>query len=268
MAIHPIIHAITIYPIKSLDGIELTRATISRGGCLLHDREYALFDEVGNYVIGKTNPLVHSLRTTFDLDNHLVSFRTNQVDAWKSFHLQVEKQEIEKYLSNYFGEKIRFEQDQTGQFMDMPDIAGLTILSTPSLERVAAWYDSMDLAEARRRFRANIEISNVPAFWEDQLFTSPGHAMELKIGDVTVLGISPRARCVVPTRHSQSGVVTHAFPKTFAAHRDAELPTDSKMKEYGHSYFLSVNCLVPDAEVGKHISPGDRVEIIGVKQGL
>ncbi|MBK9571056.1 MAG: MOSC N-terminal beta barrel domain-containing protein [Chitinophagaceae bacterium] len=55
----PILSNITIYPVKSLDGITLQKAVITEGGCLLHDREYALADNKGNFIIGKSNPLVH-----------------------------------------------------------------------------------------------------------------------------------------------------------------------------------------------------------------
>ncbi|MBK6772560.1 MAG: hypothetical protein IPG78_10635 [Ignavibacteria bacterium] len=69
----------------------------------------------------------------------------------------------------------------------------------------------MDLEEARKRFRATVEIDGVPAFWEDHLFSNEGKRIEFKIGDVTLFGISPRARCVVPTRNPETGEVIHAF---------------------------------------------------------
>ena len=60
MKIEPVLSRITIYPVKSLDEIALEKAMITEGGCLLHDREYAISDEEGNFIIGKINPLVHS----------------------------------------------------------------------------------------------------------------------------------------------------------------------------------------------------------------
>lgn len=150
--------------------------------------------------------------------------------------------------------------------MDIPDIAGLTILSTASLREVAGWYDGMDIAEARKRFRATIEISGVRAFWEDQLFIKEGTAIEFRTGEVTCLGISPRARCVVPTRHPETGEVIHAFPKTFAMNRTASLPDGSTLEDYGHSYYLTVNCYIPRSESGKWISVGDEIKILGRKE--
>ncbi|MFT3907953.1 MAG: MOSC N-terminal beta barrel domain-containing protein [Ferruginibacter sp.] len=265
MNIEPILSRITIYPIKSLDGISLQKAMVTKGGCLLHDREYAISDEKGNFIIGKTNPLVHTLRTKFDLGNEIVSFRRQDENGWNQFHLQNEKPAIESYLSAYFGVSILFQKNSNGRFLDIPDISGVTVLSTSSLESVSAWYNNMDLDETRKRFRATIEIDAVPPFWEDHLFSKEGIGIEFLIGNVTMFGMSPRARCVVPTRDPETGEVTHAFPKTFARHRAATQPGWSTLDEYGHHYFLTVNCYIPETEIGKFIEIGDKVSIVGEK---
>ncbi|MGB3075942.1 MAG: hypothetical protein WBB36_11505, partial [Chitinophagales bacterium] len=150
-------------------------------------------------------------------------------------------------------------------FLDIPDVSGLTILSTESLQAISGWYDGMTLEEARKRFRATLEIEGVPAFWEDHLFSSQGRAIEYKAGEVTLFGMSPRARCIVPSRNPETGEIIHAFPKIFARHRAESLPEFSKLKEYGHHYHLTVNCYVPDTEVGKWITVGDTIETIGEK---
>jgi uncharacterized protein YcbX len=123
----------------------------------------------------------------------------------------------------------------------------------------------MDLEETRKRFRATVEIGGVPAFWEDRLFAEQGKGIEFEIGHVTMFGMSPRARCVVPTRHPETGEVVHAFPKTFARHRAASQPGWSMLDEYDHHYYLTVNCYIPATEIGKSIEVGDPVKIIGEK---
>ena len=265
MEIEPVLSRITIYPVKSLDGIALEKAMIAEGGCLLHDREYAISDEQGNFITGKTNPLVHSLRSTIDLENETISFRQQGEITWNLFHLQKEKSAIEFYLAGYFGVRTLLHQNKTGRFMDIPDISGVTILSTSSLKSVSEWFINMNLDETRRRFRATLEIEGVPAFWEDHFFSKEGRGIEFKIGEVTMFGMSPRARCVVPTRNPQTGAVIHAFPKTFAKHRAASLPGWSTLKEYGHHYHLTVNCYIPATETGKWIEVGNEIKIIGEK---
>ncbi len=259
----PVLNRITIYPIKSLDGIDLEKATVSKGSCLLHDREYVISDEMGNFIVGKSNPLVHRLRTSFDLENEIVSFRQQDEESWNEFHLRKEKSEIQSFLSDYFGVPTLLHQNKTGRFIDIPDIAGVTVLSTASLESVSEWYEAMNLDEVRKRFRATLEITGVPSFWEDRLFSREGRGIEFKAGDVTIIGVSPRERCVVPTRNPETGIVTHAFPKFFSKHRNASLPEWSRLNEYGHHYFLTVNCYIPETEAGKMIEVGNEIKIIG-----
>jgi uncharacterized protein YcbX len=265
MKIEPTISRITIYPIKSLDGISLQKAMITEGGCILHDREYAISDETGNFIIGKTNALVHELRSSIDFETETVSFRRQKETSWNQFHLQKEKAAIESYLAHYFGIPILFNKNSTGRFLDIPDVSGVTILSTSSLQSVSTWYTDMNVDETRRRFRATIEIEGVPAFWEDHLFSKEGSGIEFKAGDVTMFGISPRARCVVPTRNPETGEATHAFAKTFVRQRALSQPEWSALNNYGHHYFLTVNCYIPETEIGKFIETGDRISIIGEK---
>ena len=261
----PTLSRITIYPVKSLDGLSLQKAAITEGGCLLHDREYAIFDEKGNFVNGKSNPLVHSLRSAIDFETETIAFRLQNETKWNHFHLQKEISEIQSYLSDYFGIPVLFNKNSTGRFMDIPDISGVTILSTSSLQSVSEWFNNMNPEETRKRFRATVEIEGVPAFWEDHLFSTEGKGIEFKIGDVTMFGMSPRARCVVPTRNPETGEVIRAFPKSFAKHRAESQPSWSTLNEYGHHYFLTVNCYIPASEIGKFISTGDKIKIIGEK---
>ncbi|MCX6275687.1 MAG: MOSC N-terminal beta barrel domain-containing protein [Bacteroidetes bacterium] len=261
----PVLSRITIYPVKSLDGMVLQKAMISDGGCLLHDREFAMSDKEGNFIIGKSNPLIHKLRSTVDFETGMISFRHQDENKWNQFHLENEKSALHSYLSDFFSTPIILQQNNAGRFMDIPDIAGVTVLAASSLQSVAAWYPGMSLEETRQRFRATLEIENVPAFWEDHLFSKEGTGVEFKVGDVTIYGMSPRARCVVPTRHPETGEIIHAFPKTFARHRSESLPSWSRLKEYGHSYHLTVNCYVPASEKGKWVQTGDLVTIIGEK---
>ncbi|MEO7769196.1 MAG: MOSC N-terminal beta barrel domain-containing protein [Ferruginibacter sp.] len=265
MDIKPTVSRITIYPVKSLDGVSLQESLVGEGGCLLHDREYAIADLDGNLITGKRNPLIHFLRSTIDFENDLISFRQQEETTWHSFHIQKETQAIDFYLSEFFGIPSKLLQNKYGRFLDIPDISGITILSTASLRTVAHWFDDMNLEETRRRFRATIEIEGVPPFWEDQLFSKKDTTIEYTIGEVTLFGISPRARCIVPTRNPETGEGIHSFPKTFAGHRAASLPIWSNLKEFGHYYHLSVDCYIPPGEIGKYIRVGNEVTIVGEK---
>lgn len=262
----PSVRQITIYPIKSLDGIVLPKARVAEGGCLYHDREFAMMDQNGNFINGKANPRVHLLRSGFDPEITTVSFRHQEEKNWKQFHLLDQKDEIERYLSEFFHQHVFLLRNSSGRFLDVPDISGITLVATASLEAVAGWYDTMNKEEAEKRFRASIEIEDVPAFWEDHLFKDQQTGVAFKIGDVTLLGISPRERCVVPTRHPLTGEVTYAFAKTFSAKRKASLPQASTMEKFGHYYHLSVDCKFSAADAGKWIHVGDTLSILGERE--
>lgn len=242
----------------------LEEAEVSEGGCLLHDREFAMMDEDGGIVNGKRNHLVHRLRSSVDFNNETISFRLQDEESWNTYNLP-DTASIEKFLSAYFGMNIIFVQNKTGRLLDIPDISGVTILSSSSLQTVSKWYEHLDVSETRQRFRATLEVEGVDAFWEDHLFSGEGRGIEFRLGAVKMFGMSPRARCVVPTRDSQTGEVTHAFPKIFSKHRALSLPQWSTLNDYGHHYYLTVNCYIPGTEKGKKIRTGDGLEIIGEK---
>jgi len=261
----PFVNRVTIYPVKSLDGVELQKAMVTEGGCLQHDREFAIIDTNGKFVNGKSNILTHSLRSTYDFENETISLKHNYDSVWNTFHLQNERVEINSYLTKFFSMPCELFQDKGGRFLDIPDQSGATVLSTESLKTVSGGFGNINLEETRRRFRATIELANVPAFWEDKLFLEEGTAIEFKIGKVILYGMSPRARCIVPTRNPVTGDVIHAFPKSFAKMRKNELPDWSTLNEYDHYYYLSTDCHIPDTEIGKWIHTGDELKITGRK---
>jgi len=258
-----VLDRITIFPIKSLDGIELRDATISEGGCLRHDREFAIVDGQGQLVIGKTNERVHTLRSRFDLATWTVELRGTSDASWSLFHLDEDRIRLHAFLSDHFGMRVELVQDRTGRLLDIPDKSGATVVSTASLEAAASRFPGMDLAQSRRRFRATLEIAGVPAFWEDRLFDPSENEVPFSIGEVRFRGISARARCVVPTRHPETGETTRLFPRTFANHRAASLPDGSKLAELPHAYYLTVDCLLPPSEVRKTLRVGDPVTLGG-----
>lgn len=263
MHTHPVVNKITIYPVKSLDGVSLQKAQIGPGGCLLHDREYAITDSNGKFVKGKNNDLVYLLRTEFDLEHETIAFRHQSDSRWHRFQLQNDIPAINEYLSDFFKMPVTLARNTEGEFLDIPVQSGVTVLSNASLQEVSTWFNDMDMEETRKRFRATIEITGAPAFWEDKLFLEEGTAIEFKTGDVTMYGISPRARCVVPTRHPQTGDIIHGFPKQFAKQRMDNLPPWSTLQDYGHAYYLSVDCYIPPAEFGKWIAVGAELTITG-----
>ena len=64
----PHVGRIDIYPIKALDPVRLSEATVLASGALAFDRRWALFDGRDKPINGKNRVEVHRIRAQFDLD--------------------------------------------------------------------------------------------------------------------------------------------------------------------------------------------------------
>ena len=61
----PVLDRITIYPVKSLDGVEVATALVLPCGALENDRRWRLVDMERRVVNAKRMPLVQAVRATF-----------------------------------------------------------------------------------------------------------------------------------------------------------------------------------------------------------
>ncbi|AFY90820.1 MAG: hypothetical protein CLLPBCKN_005947 [Chroococcidiopsis cubana SAG 39.79] len=259
--IQPYLAKISIFPVKSLDGITLSQVSVLASGALQHDREYALFDQKGRFVNGKRNAKVHLLRSQFDADCQQLSLQVQGTDESVTFHLDKERSELEAWLSNYFGLPVNIKQNNFTGFPDDTNASGPTIISAATLAEVTSWFPDISVEEMRNRIRANIEIDGVPPFWEDRLFTKVGDSIQFQIGEVVFAGINPCARCIVPTRDSKTAVATENFQKIFVSKRKETLPDWTTPERFDHFYRLSINTKIPSSEVGKILKIGDPVSI-------
>ena len=261
MDMAPTVSKLFIYPIKSLDRVEVEQASVLKSGALKRDREFAIFDESNHFVNGKRNARVHALRSEFDLQADTISLHIQGTDQSTTFCLEKEQEALKRWLSDYFGIPVELKQDLDMGFPDDTVSPGPTIVSTATLEAIASWYPGLDVDEVRLRFRNNIEISGVPAFWEDQLFAKSEEPVHFQIGNVQLMGINPCQRCVVITRDSQTGEAYPNFQKTFVAQRQSTLPEWVERSRFNHFYRLAINTQLAPTEVGKTISIGDELKI-------
>ncbi len=262
---NPTVSKIRIYPIKSLDPVELEETVIGNSS-LLHDREFAMINNDGKFISGKFTPKVNLLRSVYDLTEFTVTFIQEGENDFYRFSLSEDKKIIGEFLSDYFGYTVSIIQNTEGRFQDVPDIGGITILSEASLRKLTEYFPGIRFEQMRNRFRANIELTNTEAFWEDKLFAEPGSVIEYQINDITLFGINPRERCIVPTRDPLNGETYHRFTKQFVKVREKTLPDWSRLRDYGHYYFLTVDTFIPLTETGKVIRLGDELKFIGKKK--
>lgn len=257
-----LVDRIVLYPIKSLDGVEVQQAEVLPSGALKYDRGLAIVDQQGNFMNGKRQPSVHGVRSRFDLSAGTVQLTHAATQACFEGYLADDRDNMSRWLSDRFGFEVRVVEDTVGGFPDDSEAPGPTMISTQSLARVASWFPGMETSEARRRFRANIELNVSEPFAEDALFGVKSEFKPIAIGKyITLGGTNPCQRCVVPTRDSETGDVTALFQKTFAERREAELPSYAERSRFNHFYRLAVNTLLLDRVDPGTIQVGDTVQV-------
>jgi uncharacterized protein YcbX len=188
----PTLDRITIYPVKSLDGLDVAEARVLPAGGLEHDRRWQLTDLEGRVLNAKRAPLFHAIRAEFDLGGA----GGLPASAGHAIHLAIDPAAVAAraipgierlaslepasfplvpgpegpcgWLSEAFGISVLLLERADGGFPDDRDAPGPTVISTATLAEVAGWF-RFDVDECRRRFRANLEIGGCDAFWEDAL---------------------------------------------------------------------------------------------------
>jgi uncharacterized protein YcbX len=292
----PTLDRITIYPVKSLDGVHVETATVLPCGALEHDRRWRLVDMEGRVVNAKRLPLLHAVRATFDVVNRSVTLAVDPAAmaarevpgvarltrlAAATFPLVPGADGPCGWLSAALGVGVLLEERADGGFPDDRDAPGPTVVSTASLVEVARWF-GLSLDECRRRFRANLEVGGCDAFWEDTL-ASPAEPLSLAAADPAAdLPADPYAdlpppeprvfsvgrarfratnvcrRCPVPARDSRTGRAGEWFRDSFEARRRQALRSDVDAAAWGTLYRLAVNTTGLGA-VPEGITVGDDV---------
>jgi uncharacterized protein YcbX len=254
---------IHIYPIKSLDATTLERVRVLSSGALEFDRTWAMFDADGKIVSGKRHAAVHRLRSVIDLAGQKLSICAGRAPRFPdpAFSLDCDREKIEQWLGEYFGFPIELRKNSEAGFPEDAASPGPTIISVATLQEIARWF-SLPFEQVRARFRTNIEVDGVPAFWEDRLFGMAGEVVRFAIGDAVFEGINPCQRCVVPTRDPLSGVEDKTIARRFTELRKQSLPPWSERSRFNHFYRVAVNTRPSGDHGGKTVRNGDPVQIL------
>lgn len=257
----PKLARILLYPVKSLDPQSVDEAVILPSGALQYDRRYALCDEEGKFINGKRTPAVHCLRSHLDLAHGVLTLCNEETGKRQTFDVERQQDALVGWLSEYFGMPVRWIENPGAGFPDDTEAPGPTLISTATLAEVARWFEGLGEADARARFRANLEIDAPEPFWEDRLYTVAPGVVRLQIGEAELLGSNPCQRCVVPTRNALSGQVTPQFAKLFAQRRRDQLPAWAARERFDHYYRLAVNTR-PASATRARIRVGDEVRLL------
>lgn len=257
------LRSIAIYPVKSLEPVWLQEARVLPSGALEGDRAFALHDRDGKFINGKRNAHIHQLRSHYDAASRTLHLGRMETGLTHTFHVNRDRQQMERWLGDYFDMPVSFRANAEVGFPDDLDCPGPTIISTATLNEVASWFPPLDESQMRLRLRANLELTGGPAFWEDHLYTVKGSLVRFRIGDCLMDGNNPCQRCAVPPRDPFTGENIPTFAKVFSARREATLPPWAERSRFNHYYRLAINTIVPPGQGGKTLRVGDEVEIIG-----
>ena len=257
----PHLARIRVFPIKSLDPLEVDRATISSGGHLAGDRDYALTDTLGRFLNAKRlGSAIVSVRANYSEGGRVVDLRAGPEGA--RFDIESRHRQLEEWFARILGRSVSLQRDTHAGFPDDGEASGPTVLGSASIDTVAGWF-GIPAEEVRRRFRANLEIAGLDPFGEDLLFGPPGQPRRFRIGEVEFLGTNPCKRCVVPTLDSFDGSASGPLTaKGFATLRRRHRLPDSEISRFRSYYRLAVNTRLPGGQAGKTLRIGD--PLVGV----
>ena len=257
-----------IYPVKSLDGIAVSQATILASGALEGDRSLAICNQAGELVNTKRNSGVNFLRLSFDIKKRIAGLKIQDTEQEFFFHVDKERPRIESWLSNYFGFPVKLIENLLTGFPQDTAAPGPSIISTETIAEVASWFPRVCVNEMRHRLRANIEIGDVPAFWEDQLFPQADEIVKFKIGTVIFEGINPGQPCLLSTRNYAAKETYPNFKNILIAKQKQIMPDLVKRGHFNHFSRLIIKTRVPPQAAEKIVHIGDEVQILGVSKSL
>ncbi|HEX2662565.1 MAG TPA: MOSC N-terminal beta barrel domain-containing protein [Candidatus Acidoferrum sp.] len=262
--VSPRLAIIQLHPIKALDPVQVKEARVGPGGGLEFDRAWALYSADGQWVNGKRTAAVHLIRAAYapDLGSVTLSVPDRRGTPTKTFQFPGGWSDAAQWFSAFFDQPITVRYSPEG-FPDDTVANGPTLISTASLDAVAALFPGLTSSDMRLRFRTTLEIDGVPSLWEDQLFTADKNALvPFRIGEVQFEGSNPCARCPVPPRNPQTGAIIPGFQRVFSDYRRSHIPSWTPEARFDHYYRLATNTRVAITESGKLLRINDPVVLL------
>lgn len=256
----PQLSEITVYPVKSLDGLSLPVCALLESGALGGDRRFRLVDSKGKVLNSKRTPKLHPIRAEYGLGNAHITLRDMLAGEEVTLSLMLDREAIAAWFSERLEMELTLQENTVTGFPDDLEAPGPSIVSTGTLREIASWFPGLTIEELRLRLRANLEIDADEPFWEDRLVSSSDQ--HFRIGSTTWHAERVCQRCVVPTRDSLTGEITHRFQRVFAERRRATLPPWSPARLFNHYYRVAINTRLVDAGGTDSLAVRDVVEPI------
>ncbi len=239
------IEALTIYPVKSLRGISLRTAKVTKRG-LEHDRRWMITDSNFNFITQRTHPVLALIEVKIQGDTLQFNYSKGHpssievpafplrkgplveatvfdkkckalpvskvADEWFSSILEGEYRLV--YMPEESKRLVKPEYDAIVSFAD-----GYPILLAGAAS-LADLNAKLEQPVPMNRFRPNIVISGEASFGED-------HWEYFTINGLSFWGVKPCSRCLMTTVDQSKGVKSGAEPlKTLSTYRKV----DNKVK--------------------------------------
>ena len=208
-----VVTQLNVYPIKSIAGVSQSRSELTRTG-LLHDRQYMLVDQSGEFITGREYPLLTQVNSTIARDGiELVAkgmpvlkvpfsqagkskmavkvWRDSlnatlvgvEYDAWFSSYLKVACHLVQLSEETSRTADVNFAGEH--QFVSFADGFPLLLISQNSLDDLNS---RLNTPVSMARFRPNIVVSGCEAYAEDTW-------QDFTIGRVLLKGVKNCSRC-------------------------------------------------------------------------
>ena len=275
--------ALTVYPVKSMKGIELDSAELTPMG-LEHDRRFMVVREDGGFVTQRDTPLMALVVTALESGGLVLSrdgfgriFVPFDREGGRDIHTRVWKDECEvtdqgEVVSNWLTEAL--ESSERLQLVSMArhfvrpqgkpdklgadtrtlfaDAAPFLVANENSLERLNQELLSRSHQDVpMNRFRPNVVVRGLPAFTEHGLPKLAGRHYALKL-------CHPCERCIVTTIDQSTGRKNPDW-EPYKTLRDINpMPGTKKAPAFGQNAVL-------ESGAGHTIQLGDRLTAIGEK---
>jgi uncharacterized protein YcbX len=219
------------YPVKGLSPEPLPRVALEPGQTLPGDRRYAIengpsgFDPVApvwlsksHYLMLMRNERLAGLQTDFEDHTHLLTIRENgQVAAGGDLETAEGRAAIERFFATNFAHELRGPPKiLSGGGHSFSDVAR-KVVSIINLGSLAAIENMIGLPVHPLRFRANLYVSDWPAWHEFELV-----GQTLAIGEARLKLVKRITRCAA----------VNVDPETAA--RDLDIPP-TLMRRLGHN---------------------------------
>lgn len=231
---------IWIYPVKSLPGIRLERATINARG-VEYDRHWMLVDEQGQFMSQRRSVKMAKIQVALDDDALQLDYETKDslriplqadndstitVTVWKdTLEAGLVSEQADAWLSGVLEMPVRLvcmretvkrrvdpgyahDTDQTGFADGFPFL----LLGESSIDDLNQRIDDADQVMDVRRFRPNLVVSGSKPYAEDDWF-------RVRIGDIDFRVAKPCSRCVITTVNPDTTVKSAEPLKTLNTYR-------------------------------------------------